>query len=224
MSYSRENSSPYAVSNALNQSFLWMFGGLLLTALTSFVVAGNANLMNAIFSNAIIFYGLIIAELGLVFFLSIRVQHMSFEAALTTFLVYSILNGVTLSAIFVLYTSASIGSCFLIAALLFGVMAVYGYTTKRDLTSIGNIALMALVGIIIASLVNLFLKNNGLSIIISYLAIAIFVGLTAYDSQKIKRMAASGAGANIGILGALSLYLDFINIFLNLLRLFGKQK
>jgi FtsH-binding integral membrane protein len=222
--YYRENSSPVSETNIVNQSFAWMFGGLMLTALASFVVASKNSLANLVLTNNIVFFGLIIAELVLVFFLSLRVQHMSFGAALTTFLVYSVLNGLTISSIFFIYTATSIAASFFVAALVFGIMAFYGYTTKRDLTSIGNLAFMALIGVILASLVNLFLKSNVLSDVVSYLAIVIFVALTAYDTQKIKRMAESGASENMGVWGALALYLDFINIFLNLLRIFGRQR
>jgi hypothetical protein len=201
-----------------------MFGGLMLTALAAFIVESSNSLANLILNNNIVFFGLIIVELALVFFLSIRIQKLSFGAALFTFLVYSLLNGLTISAIFFIYTASSIASVFVISALVFGIMALIGYTTKRDLTSIGNLALMALIGVIIASVVNLFLKNGTLSLVVSYLAVVIFVGLTAYDTQKIKRMSESGASGNMGIYGALALYLDFINIFLNLLRIFGRQR
>jgi hypothetical protein len=201
-----------------------MFGGSLLTALAAFIVEKNVSLQNLILDNNVVFFGLIIVELALVFFLSIRIQKLSFGAALFTFLVYSLLNGLMISAIFFIYTASSIASVFVISALVFGIMALIGYTTKRDLTSIGNLSLMALVGVILASLVNLFLKNGTLSLIVSYLAVIIFVGLTAYDTQKIKRMSESGTSGNMGIYGALALYLDFINIFLNLLRIFGRQR
>ena len=223
MVYRENYASPTSVS-VINQAFAWMFGGLLLTALASFAVESSNSLANLILNNNIIFFGLIIVELALVFFLSIRIQKLSFGAALFTFLVYSLLNGLTISAIFSFYTASSIASVFVISALIFGIMALIGYTTKRDLTSIGNLALMALIGVILASLVNLFLKNGTMSLVISYLAVVIFVGLTAFDTQKIKRMSESGAGANMGIYGALALYLDFINIFLNLLRIFGRQR
>lgn len=223
MVYRENYVSPTSVS-VINQAFSWMFGGSLLTALAAFIVEKNVSLQNLILDNNVVFFGLIIVELALVFFLSIRIQKLSFGAALFTFLVYSLLNGLMISAIFFIYTASSIASVFVISALVFGIMALIGYTTKRDLTSIGNLSLMALVGVILASLVNLFLKNGTLSLIVSYLAVIIFVGLTAYDTQKIKRMSESGTSGNMGIYGALALYLDFINIFLNLLRIFGRQR
>ena len=222
--YYRENTSSYSATTAVSQSFAWMFGGLLLTGLASLTVAGNSSLAELILGNSMVFFGLIIAELALVFFLSLRVQKMSFNTALGSFLLYSILNGLTLAAIFLIYTASSIAASFFIAAGVFGIMAFYGYTTKKDLTTIGNLAFMALIGVILASVVNLFLKSSGLSYIVSYLTIIIFVGLTAYDTQKIKRMAESGASSNVGVLGALALYLDFINIFLSLLRIFGNRR
>ncbi len=201
-----------------------MFVGLLCTGIVSLMVAANTALVNLIFSNMIVFFGLLLAELALVFFVSARIQKMSFGAAVTCFLLYSLLNGVTLSMIFLIYTSNSVAVTFLVSSLLFGVMALYGITTKRDLTSFGNLAIMALIGVILASVVNFFLKSDTFSYIISILAVAIFIGLTAYDTQKIKRLAENGASENMGILGALTLYLDFINLFLNLLRLLGRRR
>lgn len=209
-------------TNLLNQAFTWMFIGLGITGFVSLFLVTNPPLMNAFYSNSLLFFGSMIVELALVFLLSLGITRMSFGQAIAAFIAYSALNGLTLSGIFLVYTATSIASTFFIAALLFGLMALYGYTTKKDLTSIGNLAFMALIGIIIASLVNLFLRNSMFSLIISYLAVIIFVGLTAYDTQKIKRLSGTTTNQNLGILGALTLYLDFINIFLNLLRILGK--
>jgi uncharacterized protein len=211
-------------TDIVNKSFAWMFVGLMCTGFVSFMLSSNAALVDLIFSNLLVFFGLILAELGLVFFLSARIQRISYGTALVCFLLYSLLNGITLSAIFLIYTANSIAVTFLITGVLFGVMALYGFTTKRDLTSIGNLALMALIGVILVSVVNIFLKSDTLSYVISFVAVGIFIGLTAYDTQKIKRMAENGASENMGILGALTLYLDFINLFLNLLRLLGKRR
>ncbi len=208
----------------IHQAFTWMFFGLMVTGLSALYVASNQVLITTLYSNSILFYGLIIAELALVFFLSLRITALSFGTALTSYLAYSVLNGITLSAIFLVYTSASIASVFFISALIFGVMAFYGYVTKSDLTSIGNLALMALIGVILASVVNIFLKNNTVSYVLSYITIFIFVGLTAYDTQKIKNLSTNGNSNNLGILGALTLYLDFINIFLSLLRILGRRR
>jgi FtsH-binding integral membrane protein len=198
-----------------------MFVGLMVSGIASLVIASHQVLMTTIYANSLLFFGLIIAELALVFFLSLRIQAMSFGTALVSFLVYAVLNGITLSSIFLLYTSTSVATTFLTTALVFGAMALYGYTTKRDLTTIGNLAVMALIGLILASVVNLFLNSSAVSYVLSYLSIVIFVGLTAYDTQKLKNLEGS---ENLGILGALMLYLDFINIFLNLLRIMGRRK
>jgi FtsH-binding integral membrane protein len=208
----------------LNQSFAWMFVGLVLTALSSLFVASNPPLINGLMSNPILFYGLIFAELGLVFYLSLRITKMSFGAAIASFVGYAILNGVTLASIFLAYTATSIASVFFISALVFGGMALYGYTTKKDLTAIGSLALMALIGVIIATIVNIFLKSTALNYVLSYLTVVIFIGLTAYDTQKLKNMHSTSMSQNLGVLGALMLYLDFINIFLSLLRIFGRSR
>lgn len=220
------NKAVPAQVSVLHQSFMWMFVGLIITGFSSLFVASNPQLIHALYSNALFYYGLIFAELGLVLFLSMRIQTLSFGAALTSFLAYSILNGITLSSIFLLYASVSIASVFFITALVFGIMAFYGYTTNKDLTSIGNLAIMALIGIIIASVVNIFLRNSAFSYLLSYFSILIFIGLTAYDTQKIKNMSTANSieSGNQGIFGALTLYLDFINIFLNLLRVLGKRR
>lgn len=210
--------------HTVNQSMGWMCIGLLVTALSAFFISSSPRLVNDLYSNGLILFGLIVLELGLVAILSIKAVTMPFEEAVVAFLLYSFLNGLTLSSIFLAYTSTSIVATFFITAALFGIMAFYGYTTGRDLTAIGSLALMALIGLIIASVVNLFLKSDGLSYILSYLSIIIFIGLTAYDTQKIKQLHYNAASRNIGILGALTLYLDFINIFLDILRLLGKAR
>jgi FtsH-binding integral membrane protein len=174
-----------------------------------------------------LFFGLIIAELAVVFILSAAIQRMPFWLSTTMFLGYSLLNGLTLSLIFVIYTRESIASTFFVTAGTFAVMSVYGFTTKRDLTSIGNLLFMALIGFLIASIVNIFLASSALYWVLTFAGVLIFVGLTAYDTQKIKNLAAQGAdeaGAHrLAISGALALYLDFINLFLLLLRIFGRR-
>ena len=217
-----QKSVPLEIS-IINQSFAWMFVGLVVTGLSAIFVASSPALINALYTNSILFFGLMIAELGLVFFLSLRINKMSYEAAVASFVSYSFLNGLTLSSIFLLYTSTSVASVFFITALVFGTMAVYGYTTKKDLTTIGSLAFMGLIGVILASIVNIFLRNSGFNYILSYLTIAIFIGLTAYDTQKIKNISGN-ASKNLGVLGALMLYLDFVNIFINLLRIFGRRR
>lgn len=217
---SKTSSSTISV---LNQSFAWMFAGLMLTAATSFVVSSNKALTDLLISNGLIYFGLFIAEFAVVVYLSFRIMKMSFAQALGAFLVYAVLNGVTLTAILLAYTATSIAGVFVCTAAIFGVMAAIGYTTKKDLTSIGMLCFVGLIGVIIASVVNLFLRSDTFSYVLSYLVILVFLGLTAYDTQKLKKLSASGISGNLGILGALTLYLDFINIFINLLRIFGKR-
>jgi FtsH-binding integral membrane protein len=188
-------------------------------------------MVRLIFGNPIIFFVLILAELGMVFALAGMVNRMSAGTATSLFVVYSALNGVTLSFIFLAYTRTSIVSTFFICAGTFVACSIYGWTTKKDLTSWSGFLTMGLIGIIIASLVNMFIRSSAMSMIISYIGVIVFVGLTAYDTQKLKNMALTqpagvdGAVVRKGaILGALSLYLDFINLFLMLLRIFGTAR
>lgn len=202
---------------------------LLITGLVAYFTATTPSLMNAIIGSKILFFGLIIGELGLVIYLTRSINKLSRNAAIGAFLIYSMLNGLTMSVIFLAYTSNSIATTFYITAGTFAAMSFYGYTTKRDLTSIGNMAFMALIGIIIASVVNMFLQNEMMYWIISYLGVAIFVGLIAYDTQKLKEIGSRGFVnednmEKTSIMGALSLYLDFVNLFLFLLRIFGDRK
>ena len=206
--------------------YAWMFGGLLLTAFASAWVVMSEPMQRLIFGNRAIFWGLLIAEFALVMFLGIRITKMSAAAAASAFLVYSLLNGLTLSAIFFVYSGASIVQAFAVAGGMFGAMSIYGLVTKRDLTSWGSFFFMGLIGIILCSVVNIFLKSGGLSFVISIVGVFVFVGLTAYDTQKLKAFAAVGGDLreNLAINGALALYLDFINLFLMLLRLFGGRR
>jgi uncharacterized protein len=209
--------------------YKWMSMGLFLTAAVAYIVAGSKALTGFIFGSPFIFFGLMIGEVLLVGHLAVNVKKMSASTAMNTFLGYSALNGLTLSCIFLLYTAASITTTFVVTAGTFGIMSVYGYVTKKDLTSVGNICFMGLIGLIIASLVNMFLNNGMMYWIITYAGILIFVGLTAYDTQKIKQLniiGNSGTEEDVkeSISGALILYLDFINLFLMLLRLFGNRK
>lgn len=201
---------------------------LAITGVTAFGVASSPNLLALIFSSKLLFFGLIIAELALVILLTARLQKLSLTTATLFFVLFTVINGVTLSSIFVIYTMASIAQTFFICSATFGVMAVYGYTTKRDLSSMGKLLFMALIGLIIATVVNIFMRSSGLDMAISYIGVLVFVGLTAWDTQKIKLMLANaedmGEGAQkIALIGALSLYLDFINLFIYLLRIFGRR-
>ncbi len=215
----------------LAKVFNWMAAGLGVTAITAFLVTHSRTMMQFIFGSPIIFYGLIIAELGMVLFLSARINRMQASTATIMFLVYSALNGATLSAVLLAYTAASVTSAFLVAGLMFGAMAVYGTVTKKDLSSLGSFMFMGLVGIVIAGLVNIFLKSTMMDFVISGIGVIVFTGLTAYDVQKIQALGSTGImndSAGVirkgAIMGALALYLDFINLFLSLLRLMGDRR
>lgn len=215
------------VRQSVTRAFVWMTLGLAITGLTALFVA-DSNLIEVLFSSGS-FWMLVIAELAVVWFLSSRVMTLSMPVATAAFAVYSLLNGVTLSPIFLVYTGESITSTFFITAATFGTMAVFGYTTKRDLSSWGSYLMMALIGLIIASVVNIFLGSSLLMWAISYLGVLLFVGLTAYDTQQLKAMIAASIGdeeqtKKVALLGALNLYLDFINLFIYLLRILGKRR
>lgn len=207
--------------------YTWMTLALALSGLTAFGVASSPAILQLIFGNELVFFGLIIAELVLVMFFSFRVHKMSVTAASLVYIVYSILNGITLASIFIVYTKTSIFSVFLISAGMFAAMSIYGRVTKQDLRSAGRYLTMALFGVIIASVVNIFLKSSGLDWLLSLVTVGIFVGLTAYDTQKAYAIAERADGSDVfakaSVVMALELYLDFINIFLSLLRLFGKK-
>ncbi|MEA2085124.1 MAG: Bax inhibitor-1/YccA family protein [Thermodesulfobacteriota bacterium] len=215
----------------LAKVFNWMAIGLALTAGAAFMVATSSAAQAIIFGNKLVFYGLIFGELGLVFYLAARVERLSAQVATGLFIGYALLNGLTLSAILLRYTGTSIAATFLITAGMFGAMAVYGMVTKKDLSGIGSFCIMGLFGIIIASVVNIFLGSPMMSWVISGIGVIVFTGLTAYDVQKITQIGASGimqsgeaAIRKTAIMGALSLYLDFINLFLMLLYFFGGSR
>lgn len=209
--------------------YLWMVLALVITGLTAAYVASSPAYISALMNNSILFYGVIIAELALVFILSGRIHKMSFTSASLMFILYSLLTGVSLSTIFLAYTESSIATTFLITAGTFGTMSLVGFVTKKDLSKLGGILFMALIGLIIATVVNIFLVSDTLGWIINYVGVLIFVGLTAYDTQKIKQMVREyGTDINeqtqkMALMGSLSLYLDFINMFLYLLRIFGNR-
>ena len=232
MQYTHEKALPQVRVNSFIQSvYNWMAVGLGLTGFTAFFVANSPTMMQLIFGNQLLFFGLIIAELVLVFTISARVGKMQASTATGLFVLYAVLNGMTLSVIFLAYTASSIASTFFICAGTFLACSIYGMMTKRDLTSMGGFLMMGLIGIIIASVVNMFVKSSGMAMMISYIGVFVFVGLTAYDTQKLKNMAMTqpdGLDASVvrkgAIIGALSLYLDFINLFLMLLRIFGGSR
>lgn len=207
----------------------WMAAGLALTALTALLTISSEPLLRLVFGNRLVFYALVIGELGLVVALSAAINRLSAATATLLFLLYSALSGVTFSAIFLAYTQSSIATTFLVTAGTFGAMSAYGALTRRDLTSWGSFLFMGLIGIILASLVNLFFKSPMVYWVATYCGIIVFVGLTAYDTQKLKAMARYGfadgdAERKGAIVGALQLYLDFVNLFLMLLRLFGRRR
>ncbi len=216
-------------SGFLQAVFSWMALGLALTGVVAWMTANSTSMIEAIFGNRLLFYGLILGEFGLAIALSSAIDRLSYTAAGAMFLVYSGVNGLVLSLIFLIYTLTSVAGVFFITAGTFGAVAFYGATTRRDLSSMGAIAFMGLIGIILASVVNIFLQSSAVYWIATYVGVAVFVGLTAYDMQKLKAMHESGAlhgesGAKLAVLGALTLYLDFVNLFLLLLRIFGNRR
>lgn len=213
----------------MRKVYIWMTLALVITGFTAWGVASNPGLIYSIVTNRILFWGLVIAELALVWIISGAINRLSLTTATLLFVLYSIINGTTLSVIFLAYTLTSIANVFFITAGTFAVMAFIGYTTKTDLTSLGKILFMALIGLILATIVNIFMGSSMLNMIVSYAGVVIFVGLTAYDSQKIKNMLYEADNMDdnaqkIALLGSLTLYLDFINLFLYLLRIFGNTR
>ncbi len=213
----------------MRKVYTWMTLALVLTGLTAYGVATSPGIMMALYSNSALMWGLVIAEFALVIGISAAINRLSLATATLMFVAYSVINGAMLSSIFMIYTAASIASVFFITAATFAVMALIGYTTKTDLTSVGKLLFMALIGLVIATIVNMFIGSSTLTMICSYVGVLIFVGLTAYDSQKIKNMLmqapdAGESSQKLALLGALTLYLDFINLFIYLLRIFGDRR
>jgi FtsH-binding integral membrane protein len=206
--------------------YAWMFGGLMTTAFAALLVVMSPAIQQIVLGTPMVRFGLMIAELGIVFWLSFRIRTMAPPTAAAAFLFYSLLNGLTLSVIFFVYNIPSIGQAFVTAAAMFGAMSVYGMVTKRDLTSWGAFFRMGLFGIVICIVINFFLKSPGLDFAISLIGVFVFLGLTAWDNQKLKVMATvtGPQQQSFAIIGALMLYLDFINLFLFLLRLFGGRR
>jgi hypothetical protein len=231
--FNRENTysnTPAIVGTSFFPSvYGWMTAGLGLTALASLLTLSSESMLQLIFGNKLVFYGLMFGELGLVIALSAAINRINAATATLMFLLYSALNGVTFASIFLVYTQSSIASTFFVAAGTFAGMSLYGMTTKRDLTGWGSFLFMGLIGIIIASLVNIFLQSAMITWVVSYIGVFVFVGLTAYDTQKLKKISQNGfadgeSRRKATILGALTLYLDFINLFLMLLRVMGSRR
>ncbi len=232
--YDRGTSAFSGVSfftGVMTRVYAWMTAALLITAGAAVFVANNPTMLQVIFGNSAVLMGLVIAELALVIGLSWAINRLSPTTAAVMFVIYSLINGVTLSSIFFAYQIGTIYSAFAATALTFGGMSLVGYTTKKDLSGFGGLLFMGLIGIIIASVVNMFWHNTIMDSIITYIGVFMFVGLTAYDTQRIKAMSAQAeysgdpsAASKVAIMGALALYLDFINLFLYLLRLLGRNR
>lgn len=227
MNQSKTNIAISSQKTFFNRVFSWMTLGLLATGVTSLYVASSPALINFFLGNTIIFFGLIILQLFAVGMLAAKINSFSEQQASMIFLGYSILNGITLSGLFLMYTGASIALAFFITAGTFATMTIYGYTTKSDLSEVGQLMFMGLIGIIIASVINMFLKSEFMYWLISYAGVAIFIGLTAWDVQKLKLISQNAASEEehkkLAIFGALTLYLDFINLFILMLRIVGNR-
>ena len=224
--YPRTSTEAVVRQNTLiRKVYAWMGAGLAITAFMALITLSSPTIFNAVSGNKLVFYGLIIGELALVFTLSGAINKMSAATATLIFIAYSALNGITLSIVALVYTSSSITNTFFITGGMFGAMSIYGTMTKRDLSSWGSFLFMGLIGVVIASVVNIFVGSSTVSWVISGIGVIVFTGLTAYDTWKIKEMAAQGTeGRKPAILGALTLYLDFINLFLMLLRFTGNRR
>lgn len=227
--FEEEYASIRGMNAFIAKVFGWMFIGLMLTAGVSFYVASTPSLVYGIVNNPILLFGLFIGEIVLVSVLSARITRLRTVTAAVMFLIYAVLNGITLSFVLLIYTGESVASAFGITALTFGIMSVYGYFTRADLTRFRNILFMGLIGVLVLSVVNMFLGSSGLGWLISMLSLFVFLGLTAHDMQTLKGYYFGTEGnevlrGNIGIIGALGLYLDFVNLFLIFLRLFGRSR
>jgi FtsH-binding integral membrane protein len=215
------------VNAFLSAVYGWMFLGLALTAATAWLIARSPALVSAIGANRVLFWGLMIAQLGIVFVLSARVQRLGASAAALLFILYSALTGVTISFVLLVFTGESVATTFLVTAGMFGGLAAYGTMTRRSLAGLGQLLFMGLVGVVLASIVGLFWHRDGLQFVISFIGVIVFAGLAAYDAQRLKGMALTtpeGQIASYAIVGALALYLDFINLFLFLLRFTGSRR
>ena len=237
--YPKQESSGIIYEKDLQKSFsilmgkvyLWMTLALLITGFTAYSVAQSVPLMSAMFEHPLMVFGICGTEIALVFIISSRIRKLGLTQATILFILYSLLNGVTLSFTLLVYQEASIAKAFFITAGTFGIMSLYGYTTKKDLSSIGKLLFFALIGLVIATIVNLFCKSSGFDLMISYAAVIIFIGLIAWDSQKIKKILIEESqygvdehSQKIALLGALELYLDFVNLFIYILRILGSKK
>lgn len=215
------------ITTFLRKVYGWMCAGLAITALVAYAVAGSPTIVSHLASNQFLYLGLILAELGLVFYLSARAERLAPGTAAALFTGYAALNGVTISFVLLAYTGQSVTNAFVVTAGMFGAMALYGSTTKRSLAGVGQFVFMGLIGLVLASLVGLFWHNSTLQFLIAAVGVIVFTGLAAWDAQRLKQMALAtpeGPGGSVAIVGALALYLDFINLFLSLLYFFGNRR
>jgi FtsH-binding integral membrane protein len=215
------------VTTFLRAVYGWMCSGLAITALSASIIAGSPTFVTAVATNRLLFWGLMLAQLGIVFVLSARVQQLAASTAALLFVAYSALTGVTISFVLLAYTGESIATTFVITAGMFGAMAAYGTTTRRSLAGFGQFLFMGLIGVVLASVVGLFWHNDGLQFVISFIGVIVFTLLAAYDAQRLRSMAIAlpnGQAGSYAIVGALALYLDFINLFLFLIRLTGSRR
>ncbi len=226
-SYPATQAEAARVAGFLQKVYGWMFVGLAITALVSYLVAASPAMVQTLASNRLLFWVVLLAPLGFVWFISARVDRLSPATAAGLFSIYAALNGVTFSFILLAYTGASIANTFLTTSAMFGALALYGTVTKRSLAGVGQFAFMGLIGVIIASVVGIFWRNDMFQFILSVCGVVVFTALTAWDAQKLKAMALALPEGKLGsyaVVGALSLYLDFINLFLFMLRLFGRRR
>jgi FtsH-binding integral membrane protein len=215
------------ITTFLRSVYAWMCAGLAITAFTASVIASSPAIVVAVATNRLLFWGLMIAQLGIVFVLSARVEKLAASTAALLFVAYSALTGVTFSFVLLAYTGESVASTFFITAGMFGAMAAYGTTTKRSLAGFGQFLFMGLIGVVLASIVGIFWHNDAFQFVLSFIGVIVFTGLAAYDAQRLKSMALALPTGQIGayaIVGALALYLDFINLFLFLIRLTGSRR
>lgn len=230
MAWEREKSLSINMPGLMKDIYLWVAIALAITGFTAYTVAGSPMLLSLVFAGKFTMWALLIATVALVWHLSSAVARMSLKKAAAMYIIYAVLNGAMMASIFLVYTMTSIASVFFITAGTFAVMSAYGYLTKTDLSKMGNLCLMGLFGLIIATVVNLFLDNSFLEMILAYAGILIFVGLTAYDTKRIREIAfanntnTTDEGVKLAIFCALTLYLDFINLFIYMLRIFGEKK
>ena len=227
----RAFSTPYAVDERvttfLRSVYAWMCVGLGLTALVAYLVASSPGVLQAIRSIPFGFLGLMLVELGLVIYLSARVDKIAAGTASLLFMLYSALNGITFAVILLAYTGESVAATFIVSAGMFGALALYGTTTRRSLAGWGQFLFMGLIGVVLASIVGMFWHNDAFQFVLAFIGVIVFTGLTAYDAQRLKQMAValpSGKLGSYAVVGALTLYLDFINLFLMLLRFIGSRR